>query len=81
MPLCATRALNPLPCPPSPPALGPGALECRTYGKRIIWQLKTLVGNKSDFDRLMAGVTGEMLHKKVGWMAGPGPPPRKWGKP
>eukprot|EP00195_Chlamydomonas_chlamydogama_P001663 CAMPEP_0202916712 /NCGR_PEP_ID=MMETSP1392-20130828/69262_1 /ASSEMBLY_ACC=CAM_ASM_000868 /TAXON_ID=225041 /ORGANISM="Chlamydomonas chlamydogama, Strain SAG 11-48b" /LENGTH=1484 /DNA_ID=CAMNT_0049609237 /DNA_START=160 /DNA_END=4614 /DNA_ORIENTATION=+ len=60
--------------------LDEGALETRTYGKRIIWGVKQLLGNKSDFDRLATSVSVG-LQKKVTEVVesinGPPPPPTR----
>lgn len=42
-----------------------GSLETRTYGKRIIWQVKQIMGTKGDFDRLVGLLRPEALQKKV----------------
>lgn len=57
--------------------LDEGALETRTYGKRLVWECKRIVGNKSDFDRLRAGVRPAGLQKKVQSFveSATGPPP------
>ncbi|GAX73544.1 hypothetical protein CEUSTIGMA_g995.t1 [Chlamydomonas eustigma] len=61
--------------------LNEGAQETRTYGKRLIWNLKQLIGNTSDFDRLISLLHPEPLKKKVQdvleSMNGPPPPPSR----
>ena len=42
-----------------------GAQEARTYGKRLVWNIKQLVGNASDFDRLISQLQPSLLQKKV----------------
>ena len=64
--------------PPFPPA---GAQETRIYGKRLIWNLKQLIGNSSDFDRLVSLLQPALLQKKVHevleGLNGPPPPPSR----
>lgn len=63
--------------------LDEGSLDTRTYGKRIIWHIKAIVGNKSDFDRLAVTVSPESLYRKVvdvvEGLNGPPPPPSRGG--
>ncbi|MEW5296966.1 MAG: hypothetical protein WDW36_000208 [Sanguina aurantia] len=63
--------------------LDEGALETRTYGKRLIWNAKAAVGNRQDFDRLLGSLSSEPLIKRVlevvESMNGPPPPPSKTG--
>ncbi|MEW5315874.1 MAG: hypothetical protein WDW38_007274 [Sanguina aurantia] len=64
--------------------LDEGALETRTYGKRLIWNAKAAVGNRQDFDRLLGSLSSEPLIKRVlevvESMNGPPPPPSKTGE-
>ncbi|KAG2502218.1 hypothetical protein HYH03_000704 [Edaphochlamys debaryana] len=61
--------------------LDEGGLETRTYGKRIIWHVKALVGSRPEFDRLVQGVTPASLNRKVvdtvEGLNGPPPPPAR----
>lgn len=54
-----------------------GALETRTHGKRLVWECKRLIGNKSDFDRLLGVLRPVALQKKVQEFleSATGPPP------
>ena len=58
-----------------------GAQETRIYGKRLIWNLKQLIGNSSDFDRLVSLLQPALLQKKVHevleGLNGPPPPPSR----
>lgn len=66
--------------------LDEGALDTRTYGKRIIWHVKGVVGSKAEFDRLVALVSPDFLQRKVidtveGSNGPPPPPVRGTGGP
>lgn len=58
-----------------------GAQETRIYGKRLIWNLKQLIGSSSDFDRLVSLLQPALLQKKVQdvleGLNGPPPPPSR----
>ncbi|KAF5833408.1 hypothetical protein DUNSADRAFT_10277, partial [Dunaliella salina] len=45
--------------------LNEGGLETRTYGKRILYNIKTCQGSKAEVDRLVCQVQPEMLARKV----------------
>uniref|UniRef100_A0A7S3QX62 TOG domain-containing protein n=1 Tax=Dunaliella tertiolecta TaxID=3047 RepID=A0A7S3QX62_DUNTE len=45
--------------------LNEGGLETRTYGKRILFNIKMCLGSKADLDRLVSQVHPEMLARKV----------------
>lgn len=61
--------------------LDEGSLETRTYGKRIVWHIKSTVGNRTDFERLVMSVSPAPLQKKVVDVVegsnGPPPPPSR----
>ncbi|GFH25742.1 predicted protein, partial [Haematococcus lacustris] len=40
------------------------ALETRTYGKRLIWAIKTSLASRPDFERLVAQLQPEALSRK-----------------
>eukprot|EP00967_Tisochrysis_lutea_P080570 scaffold110730_cov19-Tisochrysis_lutea.AAC.1 len=65
----ATMAVQPLlvsPCfTPVASAVTHGGLETRTYGKRILFNIKMCLGSKADLDRLVSQVHPEMLARKV----------------
>lgn len=43
-----------------------GSLDARTYGKRLLWAVKTVLrGIGSDMARLMTGVCGHACHCSV----------------
>ena len=42
-----------------------GSLETRTYGKRLVWAVKGLVGGRPAIDRLTAGLPSERLRRNV----------------
>lgn len=57
-----------------------GALETRTYGKRIVWQLKQFLSNRADFDRLLSMATdsqAKRIYDVIEGSNGPPPPPSR----
>ncbi|GFR42338.1 hypothetical protein Agub_g3246 [Astrephomene gubernaculifera] len=58
-----------------------GSLDTRTHGKRIIWHVKGLMPSRAEFERLLACLTPESLHRKVvdvvEGLNGPPPPPSR----
>jgi hypothetical protein len=58
-----------------------GSLECRTHGKRLLWELRSAAPARPDWERLLSGLRPEALQRKVLEVldapGGPPPPPSR----
>jgi len=56
-----------------------GSLETRTYGKRLLFEIRATVAVRSDWERLLAALRPEALRRRVVEVleapGGPPPPP------